>query len=262
MKTFLKILGGLAALVVIALMIVMFMTKGMDEAADKFFTAVKAGNYDEAYTHLSDDFKSSTSKDALKAYLEKNALTDYRDATWSSRSVNGNRGELSGSITNQSGGAVPVTLSFVSNDKNEWKIYAIGKPAAGITEESSDSKTGTVPAEKELAALTNETMLIFAQSVRDHSMAKMYAHSSQLWQKQFTVEKFDEAFGSFFKFGDALMVLDQYAPQFTEKAAIDENGVLTVKGLYPTSPSKVYFEHQYIYEGTGWKLVSLDVNVK
>jgi hypothetical protein len=90
----------------------------------------------------------------------------------------------------------------------------------------------------------------------------MHEHISHLWQRQFSVEKLDKSFESFFKFGDALMILDRYPPQFTEKAMIDENGVLILVGTYPTKPSQVYFEHHYIYEGLGWKLVALNVNVK
>lgn len=258
MKTFLKILAGIGAVVVIAIVAVMFMTAGMSGTADKFFAAVKSDNYDEAYSLLSDDFKANTSKNQLKQYLEKNTLNKFKEASWESRSVNGGRGELTGSVTTETGGVVPISLGFVKGE-SEWRIYSIQKPSSGIQEETEAAQ---LPSEKEQIKLVSDAMHIFAVSVKDKSMDKMYDHVSNLWQKQFTVEKFNEAFGSFFQFGDALMVLDQHSPQFSEKATINEDGVLMLKGLYPTKPNQVYFEQKYIYEGLGWKLMGFNVNIK
>lgn len=258
MKTFLKILAGIGALVVVAIVAVMFMTAGMSDTADKFFTAVKSDNYDEAYSLLSEDFKSNTSKSQLESYLSTNALTKFKEASWESRSVNGGRGELTGSITTETGGVVPISLGFVKGD-NDWKIYSIKKPSSGIQEETESVQ---LPSEKEQVKLVSDSMHVFAVSVKEKSMLKMFNHVSNLWQKQFSVEKFNEVFGSFYQFGDALMVLDQHSPQFSEKAAINEDGVLILKGLYPTKPNQLYFEQKYIYEGLGWKLMGLNVNIK
>ena len=258
MKTFLKILAGIGALVVIAIVAVMFMTAGMSDTADKFFAAVKANNYDAAYAFLSEDFKSNTSKNQLKSYLEKNALSKFKEASWDSRSVNGGLGELTGSITTETGGVVPISLGFVKGE-SDWKIYSIKKPASGI---QTENEVAQLPSEQEQIKLVSEAMHIFAVSVKEKSMAKMYNHVSNLWQKQFSVDKFDEAFNSFFQSGDALMVLDQYSPQFSEKATINEDGVLILKGLFPTKPNQVHFEQKYIYEGLGWKLLGLNVNIK
>jgi hypothetical protein len=257
-KTFLKILAGIGAVVVIAIFAVLFMTAGMSDTADKFFAAVKSDNYDEAYSLLSEDFKTSTSKSQLRSYLEKNALNKFKEASWESRSINGGRGELAGSITTEAGGVVPISLGFVKGE-NDWKIYSIKKPSSGIQEEID---TAQLPSEQEQIKLVNDAMHIFAVSVKEKSMSRMYNHVSVLWQKQFSVEKFDEVFNSFFQIGDALMVLDQHSPQFSEKATINEDGVLILKGLFPTKPNQVYFEQKYIYEGLGWKLMGLNVNIK
>ena len=158
MKTFLKILAGIGAVVVIALVVVMFMTAGMSDTADKFFAAVKSNNYDEAYSLLSDDFKSNTSKNQLKTYLTSNSLTKFKETSWGSRSVNGGRGELTGSITTESGGVVPISLGFIKGE-NVWKIYSIKKPLSGIQEETT---TVQMPSEKEQIILVSESMHIFA----------------------------------------------------------------------------------------------------
>jgi hypothetical protein len=257
-KTFLKILAGIGTVVAIVIAAVMFMTAGMLGTADKFFSAVKVDNYDEAYTLLSEDFRGNTSKSRLKEYLTKNSLTKFKEASWGSRSVSGGRGELVGSITAETGGVVPISLGFIK-EGDDWRIYSIKKPSSGLQEET---EIAPLPSEKEQIKLASEAMYIFFVSVKEQSMSKMYSHMSSLWKKQFTVEKFDKIFNSFYKFGDTLMVLEQYSPQFSEKAMIDEDGVLILKGLFPTKPIQVHFEHKYIYEGLGWKLIGFNVNIK
>ncbi|MGQ9427419.1 hypothetical protein ACXYTJ_03980 [Gilvimarinus sp. F26214L] len=258
MKTLLKVLAGIGAVVVVGIAAVLFMTAGMSDTADTFFTAVKENRYDDAYLLLSEDFKKSTSKAQLQRYMESNGLDDFAEANWGSRSVNGGRGELSGSITTGNDGVVPISLGFIKGE-NDWRIYSIEKPISGIQEGPSADR---LPSEKEQIDLVNETMQVFAVSVKEGSMSRMYRHVSNLWQSQFSVEDFDNAFGAFFEFGPALMVLDQYSPQFSETGFINDDGVLRLKGFYPTDPNQVYFEHKYVYEGLGWKLMGLNVNVE
>lgn len=258
MKKFLKILAGIGAVVVIALTAVMFMTAGMTDAADEFFTAVKSNNYDMAYTHLSEDFKNNTSKNELKTYLTKNSFSNFKETSWESRSINGGRGELIGSITTDNGGVIPVSLSFIKGE-SDWKIYAIKKPSSGIQEETQASVQ--LPTEKEQVKLVSDSMHIFAVSVKDKNMSSMFDHVSNLWQKQFSVQKFDDTFKSFYQFGDKLLVLDKMTPQFSEKASISDDGVLILKGRFATKPEQINFEQKYIYEGLSWKLFGFSVNI-
>lgn len=49
-------------------------------------------------------------------------------------------------------------------------------------------------------------------------------------------------------------------PQIAPPAVNEKNG-LTLAGHYPTQPSRVRFELEYAWEGGGWKLTSITVNV-
>lgn len=258
LKTFIKILAGLGALVVIAISVIVFLTSGMSDTADKFFIAAKLNNYKEAYSYLSEDFKESTSVKELEVYLHNNAFNNYKESNWDSRSVNGGRGELKGSISTTSGGVIPVTLGFIKGD-SDWKIYSISKPTSGLHEET---EVGNLPSEKEQIQLVSKAMHVFAVSISEKSMNKMFNYVSSLWQRQYSIDKFEEAFGSFYQLGDSLLILDQYSPKFTDKATIDENGVLKISGLYPTNPNQVIFEQKYIYEGIGWKLLGFNIQIK
>ena len=155
-------------------------------------------------------------------------------------------------------GVVPISLSFVKEDK-DWKIYSIKKPSSGIQEETHSAQ---MPSEKKQIKLVSDSMHVFALSIKEKSMLKMFNHVSNLWKKQFSVEKFDETFGSFYKFGDSLMLLDQRSPQFFSKPILNKDGVLIIEGFYSTKPKQLYFEQKYIYEGLSWKLMGFNISVK
>jgi hypothetical protein len=258
MKTLLKVLLGIVGVFVLAIAAVFYFTADMTAAADEFFMAAKNKDMDKAFSYLSEDFQSGTTKGDLQKYLEKNSLSKFKEANWESRSINGGRGDLTGSITTDSGGVVPLTLSFVKGD-NGWKIYSIQKPSSGIQEETASIE---IPNEQSLVQLVNQSMEIFAESVNDKSMVKFHSHVSNLWQQQFTPEKLDEAFESFYDAGVDLTILANYSPMFAAKPSIDENGVLLIVGHYPTQPNQLHFEQKYIYEGLGWKLMGFSTNIK
>lgn len=258
MKTFGKVLLGIVAVVALGIAAVFFFTADMARTADGFFKAVKADDMDSAFTYLSADFKAGTSEQALRDYLAANALDDFKEASWGSRSINGSRGSLVGSVTTRSGGVVPITLSFVKADSG-WKIYSIQKPASGIQEEISGPR---LPPEQELVKLVADAMLVFAESVNEKSMAKFHRHVSNLLQQQYSVTQLDEAYASFYDLGADLTVLKGYSPQFDTPPAVDGDGVLRIKGRYATQPNSVYFEQSYIYEGLGWKILGFNIQVK
>ncbi|MCW8857661.1 MAG: hypothetical protein OQJ95_09885 [Kangiella sp.] len=258
MKTLLKVVLGLFGLIALGLVAVFFFTTDMVTTADDFFAAVKNQNMNKAYTYLSEDFKASTSKSDLQQYLNKNAISSFKEASWESRSINGGRGSLTGSISTESGGVVPITLNFVEAE-NGWKIYSILKPSSGIHEETISAQ---MPSEQEQISLVKKSIQVFAEDVNRKSMKKFHAYISNLWQRQVTVAKLDEAFGAFYNIGADMTVLANYSPQFSQKPSINEDGVLVIAGKYPTKPSQVDFEQKYIYEGLGWKLMGFNINIK
>jgi len=253
-----KILLGVVGVVVLALVAIFFFTAGMVTVADEFFVAVRDQDIDEAYSYLSEDFKTSTSQSELLAFAKENRLDDFQEANWQSRSVNGGRGDLEGSITTSTGGVVPIALGFVKG-QNGWKIYAIRKPSSGLQTESSDLQ---LPSEEEQVRLVKESMHVFAVSVNEGTMGKFRMHAANLWQQQFSVQDFDEAFGAFYELGADLTVLDNYSPRFDSTATYDEDGFLVIAGHYSTQPNQLRFEQKYVFEGLGWKLVGFSANVE
>ena len=105
MKKFLIGLGILAVIIIIALIVVFRLTSGIVDVADKFFDAVQAKEFSEAYTHVAKDFQAATSLEQLKTFLEQSALVNYSEASWSSREITTSQGKLEGTIKTADGGS-------------------------------------------------------------------------------------------------------------------------------------------------------------
>lgn len=256
MKTLLKIVVGLVVVGVVAVGLVFYLTSDLTKTADGFFAAVKAKDYGGASQFLSEDFRAATPQTELAAFLDQSTLTAFKTASWTNRSVSGNRGNLDGSITTDSGGVVPITLEFVKENGN-WRIRSLYKPKAGLT---PDTAAKSPPTEAELAALVTAAMHQFALSSNAKDFSGFHKYISHLWQTQITVEQLNEAFKPFMEID--LLVLDNLTPEFDGAPSTSDAGELSVKGHYPTKPSRVAFELGFIYEGVGWKLLKVNLNIK
>lgn len=254
---FKKIIGVLLGFILIVVFAVFYFTSGIVDTADEFFNAVKDNNMDKAYSLVSEDFKSNTSKEQLEAFLNSSSFSKFKEASWSSRSVTNNKGKLVGTITTTDNNALPISVDLIKTGDG-WKILYIQKPSSGVSEKIEMAK---MPSEQELIKLTTDTMHIFAQSVAEQNMKKIRDSSSSLFQKQVSLEKFNKAYGSFFKFKDKLMIIDKLNIQFSEKAKIDAEGILHIIGLYPITPNPLTFENKYVFEGYGWKLLGIKINI-
>lgn len=258
MKKIVKVFGWFVAIVLIAVLAAFYFTAELPKTADKFFTAVKEKNMDQAYSLVSDAFKEETSQQELHDFLQDNGFDAYQVASWNSRNVSNNTGKLVGLIKTTDGKELPLSMDFIKS-QGEWKIHAIEKPDSGI---QAARQTAEMPPEKDLINLVGKTMTDFAHSINQKDMGLLREESSSLFKKQVSLEKFNQAYQSFFKFEDKLLILDQLSPQFTHEALINKDGVLIIQGQYPTTPNPLVFTSKYIYEGYGWKLLGLNVQIK
>lgn len=239
-----------AALIGTLVAVVFHMTSGMTETADNFFGSIKSKDFAKARTFLSEEFRANTDEQALKEYLSKSAILNFKEADWISRSVNNGQGELEGSVITNSGGNVPIKITFVKEGET-WKIYSMQKPSAGVQSENSSL---LAPTPKEQVELVKKSLYDFALSVEKRSMEHFHSTISNSWKAQITAKKLDETFGEVFSSGMDLSVVNPMLPIIDAESEIDENGILKIKGHYETTPVHLYFEQQFIYEGISWKL--------
>lgn len=255
MKTFLKILLGFVVFVAVAVAAVFYFTRGLVDIADDFFLAIAEDRPEAAYALTSQAFKSSTTQDELLRYLASVKLMETTQTNWSSRYISGEQGEIKGTVETAADGTVPVTLVFVK-DQGEWKILKID----AVTP-SMGTASPTIPTEREQIQLVRETTTAFADSVRAQNMEPLYAHISELWKAQTSPEELSGIFGGFYQVGERISILETSAPQFDGPASLDENNILQISGRFVTGPDTTVFSHKYIYEGLGWKLFGLNLNV-
>lgn len=258
MKTWVKVLLGIGLFIASIIAAVFYFTSGMVDSANAFFTAVQQKDMVKARTYLAEDFKASTDEKALTEFLAKSTLLNFKESSWSNRQITNGRGELDGSITTETGGVVPIKLSFVKENE-AWKIYSIQKPTAGLQVENASP---SLPAQAEQIALVKQSMHDFLVSVDKKDMEHFRSTVSNLWQQQFTTEKFNQSFKAITDNGANWSALESVEPVLSAEAKMDENGVLLLVGHYPTKPSQVQFEQKYIYEGTAWKLIGFSIEAK
>lgn len=256
MNKLLKIVIGMVVTFVVLIIVMFFLTSGMVDTADSFFTAVKQKDIAKARSFLSEDFKASTDENSLKEFLSKGAILNYKEASWSNRQTSGGQGELNGSITTESGGVVPIKLMFVK-ESGDWKIYAIQKPTAGL--QSQDSSP-MAPNAADQIALVKKSIHDFAVSANNKSMEHFWNSVSKAWQRQFSKEKFDQVFGGAYPAAKYLMSLESFEPKIEGVPQVGDKGELILKGHILAYPNKTRFEQKYIYEGLGWKLIGFSLN--
>jgi hypothetical protein len=151
---------------------------------------------------------------------------------------------------------VTFKLTYIY-ESSAWKLLGINVQAIPFVE-----NTGQVPTDKELKTLALDSLLLFNVAIQTKDFENFYGHTAKLWQKQVTPEKLLDIFQSFIdqKINIALIVKQE--PAFEGAPAVNEDGLLVIKGSYPTQPSKVFFELKYVYENESWKLVGINVQVK
>lgn len=270
MKTFLKILGGLALLVVLGIVAVGYFTRGMTDTADAFFTAVGAKDWPAAQAQLSQGFRKDTTDAELQAFLADSGLDTYAESSWTNRSVSGGRGELEGTVTNASGAVVPVKLVFVK-ESDAWKLHYLSRSDVGARESDADGGTETassaapsLPGPEEQAALVKQAFADFARSVDAKDMSHFHGTIAKVWQDQYSVEKLDETYAPIFALERDITFASvaELEPSIEPATALDGNGAFEVTAVYPTSPSVVTVVASFIPENGEWKAYGLNFNAK
>ena len=259
MKKFL-IAGGIVVILGVVIVLIVFqMTAGVVDVAENFFAEVSQGNLEEAYDqYLSVDFKASTSLPEMKRFLEQSALLDYSGASWSSRSVANEQGELEGSIETSTGGTIPIKITLIKED-GAWKILSVYKPPAGVLAHESAIE---IPPVADLNLLVNTSILDLAQAINSGDFSAFHKKIAGFWSEQTTPDELKAGFTKFIDQKIDLTGIQGLDPVFSEAASLNEYGALVLKGNYPTTPSAVNFDLSYAFENEAWKLVGIAVDVR
>lgn len=273
MKTLGKILLGIVLAIGAVIGIAFWATSDLPKAADAFLSKLAVGDYDGALALSTADFRASTDRAALEAFARGNALDKYESASWSSRSIENNVGQLQGTLSLKGGGELPVTLQLVKGEDG-WRVQNLKKADAGVATQPTQSApaapaTAEAPAAPTPAVavpdagvqqqLVGDTMSLFAEALNTQDFSALQASGSTRFRQSVSADRLAEAFQSFIDQGADLRGLAEYEPGID--ARVDADGLLHLEGSYELESSKVQFGFQYEQDGGKWKLVDLHVKL-
>ncbi len=223
---------------------------------------------DQAYHLTAKEFQASTSLEVFTQFLEMTTLKDFSEARWTTRSINNNLGKLIGSIYTREGGTVPVEIDLVK-EEGRWKILSLTRKEAGLIEkEPSEAATSSpaagkeVPSEETLTSVINESIWLLGSGINRNDLNDFYNHISRLWQSQTDEPSLKMAFREFIEKKIDLTIVQGQTPVLSEAPYIDQDGVLRLKGYYPTQPYMVQFDLGYLYEHPYWRLISISISTR
>jgi hypothetical protein len=151
---------------------------------------------------------------------------------------------------------VTFKLTYVY-ESSAWKILGINVQATPSVE-----NTGEVPTNKEVKKLALDSLLLFNVAIQTKSFDNFYTKIAKLWQKEITPGELLRIFRPFVEQNANIALIAKEQPDFDEIPAVNDDGILVLKGSYPTQPNKVFFELKYVFEDESWKLVGINVQVK
>lgn len=233
-------------------------------------SAINAKDFTELYQTTAKIWQNQTTPAALmesfKAYVEQNVDLTFvagQSPEFQEKPLIDENGVL---VLKGAYPARPSLLSFTVKyirQDSEWKLVGIHisteETPVGATPKSEKHE---VPSEDQQILLTNRSMALLAQAVGRDDFTEFYGSIAKLWQQQITQEKLRERLTVFIEKKISLTIIEGVSPVFSEPARIDNDGLLVLKGRYPTKPYEVEFELDYYYEDAEWKLFGFNINTR
>lgn len=118
-----------------------------------------------------------------------------------------------------------------------------------------------VPSDRALEALVKTSLLTFNDANVTGNYEVLHAKLSKPFRQQFPPERLKEVFKDFNEKGIDFDIIAAMAPTYDPKPSIDGEGKLVVKGTFPTEPSKLTFELDFIPSDAEWKLIRINVKL-
>ena len=148
-------------------------------------------------------------------------------------------------------------LKFFHED-GQWKLLGINVDLRAAADPNAEKPKP--PAEAELRKLVRQTLLDFNDAVQTKDFTAFHAKASTPLKQQVTPEKLRTAFQAFIDRRVNIGGLKDLEAKFAGEPKVDGEGVLTVKGEYPTRPVRTAFRVKYFQEKGEWKVLGVNVD--
>ncbi len=257
MKKFFKFLGIAFILVVIAIAAALFFTSDLTQTVDNFFNAIKNNNYTEAQNYLSRNFKSTTTVAEIKRAFPYSRFKHYSGYSFKNREVNADgTGTLKGSIKFSDGSILPIKIELVK-ENDEWKINHISLPRTGLTTGSQQQKSSPT----QYKALVHKSISELVNAIQNNDYSNFYSDTSVEFKKSVSLEKTKRVFSRFKAVNINWNDIGSMSPVITSQETKD-NGVLELKGYYPTKPVHLGFRLEYVKNNGKYKIFGVFIKTE
>ena len=118
-----------------------------------------------------------------------------------------------------------------------------------------------VPSDRALEALVKTSLLTFNDANVTGNYEVLHAKLSRPFRQQFPPARLKEVFKDFSEKNIDFDIVAAMTPTYDPKPSIDGDGKLIVKGTFPTEPSKLAFELDFIPSDAEWKLIRINVKL-
>jgi hypothetical protein len=138
-------------------------------------------------------------------------------------------------------------------------LVAIGAAVGFATPSLAQNR---VPGERPLEALVKSSLLTFNDANVTGNFDVFHAKLAKPFRQQFTAERLQETFKSFAEQNIDFDIIAAYKPVYDPAASVSEHGRLIAKGYFPTEPTRVLFDLEFIPSDGEWKLISIHVKTE
>ena len=269
-----KIVGGgcLGLIVLFGLIfgVVFYATSGITDAADNFFAAVADGEYEAAQEFTSQRLRETTSPADLEEFAQANRIGNVTDTSWSSRSIENNTGQVTGTVETASGAVIPMTILFVS-EGDEWRIdgFDIDTPNLNGGGSSGDASAPPSRGEAEASALIDPVALAASKEsgVPRHLwldtawIENDYLMFSAVWKDRPSPASLAARYAPEGLSTEEIAAIEQASAE-VESAKFDDEGRLVV-GYIRTIPGRTLrtiFTYESVEDASRpWQIVDLEI---
>jgi hypothetical protein len=144
------------------------------------------------------------------------------------------------------------------HEGGEWKLLGINVNLRAAADANAEKPRP--PADAELRKLVRQTLLDFNEAVQAKDFAAFHARASTPLRQQITPDKLREAFQAFIDRKVNIAPVKDVEAKFAGPPKVDGDGVMTVKGEYPTRPTRTAFQLKYYQEKGEWKVLGVNVD--
>jgi hypothetical protein len=125
----------------------------------------------------------------------------------------------------------------------------------------SAAAQNTVPPARPLEALVKSSLMTLNNANLTGDYRVFHARLSEPFRKQYTPDRLKTTFKEFNDKNVDIDIVTAMTPTYEQPPYVDADGKLILRGFFPTEPSRVSFEMDFVSGAGEWKLIRINVKV-